>query len=292
MFKKVVFLLVIILFFFPQIVEAFSVSPLKYTLTIGAGEEKKLGVQIFNSNQEKRIYRLSVLGIEQNDEGQAVLLPEGSAAANWVKSEVEQAELLPGERKTVNYLVKIPGSVYPGFYYLGLAIQEVGTGNGLNLSTQLVTLLSLQVAGKAMEKLLIEQWFSEDNIYQKAQDWQFRLAFINKGNVDLPVVGQIQIKNSSNQVLGKREIKLGNELISQAKRILLPKFNFSEVKVPGRYTIELLIKYGRTNQIITATEKVWYLPLWFLIISTFFLLFILIIVLVLVKLKIKKAIKV
>lgn len=249
MFKKFFFLFFLffsISLFAFSVVNAFSISPVRYVLTVAPGEQKEVSLTIKNTNSDSASYNLFVLGASQNNSGQPIFDLNLSEAENWVKPEKEIINLTAKEEETVNFLINIPGDAYPGFYYLGLAVQErILTSDNIGLSGRLLTLLSLQVAGEAQEVLKINKWSpsSDDD-----RQWQAKIE--NKGNVDLPLVGQIVLQDWKKQEIFRQEIYLGNNLLPGTEREY-----FFDLKKNLRwspwYWSELKIDYGRTGQTVS-----------------------------------------
>ncbi len=262
MCKKFFFVIVLFLLL-PKIANAFSISPIKYTVTIAAGGEQMISLTVKNDKTATVNYNLLVLGAKQNNAGSPIFESGLSEAENWVGPETEFISLGGGKEKTVNFLINIPGGAYPGFYYLGLAVQERNLKvSGIGLSGRLVSILSLQVAGEAREILQINEWRKEKTA--AGGQWSFKAGLENKGNVDLPLRGEMVVGNWRKKAIGRQTVYLGNNLLPATTRNL--SLNFNQEKLPWSpwYWVSLEANYGRTGQRLAATYLVWGRPWWFL----------------------------
>lgn len=236
---------------------AMSISPVRYLATMKPGKQAAVIVTIKNDKAETVNYNLLVLGAEQNNEGHPIFQSGISAAESWIKPENEFVSIGGGKEKTVNFLINIPGEAYPGFYYLGLAAQERNLNVGqIGLTSRLVTLLSLQVAGEAQEILRINNWEKQPN----SGIWAFSAILENKGNVDLPLRGEIVVRNWLKKEAGRQIVYLGNNLLPNTARNL--SLNFNQEKLPWSpwYWAGLEANYGRAGAKTAAAILILDLP--------------------------------
>ena len=144
---------------------------------------------------------------------------------------------------------------------------------GVTFSARLLSLLSLQIAGTARENLKIEQWFGNSFFKLLKNDGNFNLTIKNNGNVDLPVVGQLILKDRQGNILKSQTINLGNALIPGTRRFLETKLSLKPLLIPGFYQAEIVINYGQLNQTVFASTSFCYLPFWLVLIILLLLLF-------------------
>lgn len=256
--SKFFFIIFLLLFFLaPRTAGAFSISPVKYAVTIAPGGEEVVSLTIKNDKTETVNYNLLVFGAEQDNNGYPVFKNNVSVAEHWVKPETEFVSISGKQGKTVSFLISIPEGAYPGFYYLGLAVKERNIDEGgVVLSGRLAAILSLQVAGEAREILQINKWEKSTG----SGNWAFSAVLENKGNVDLPLRGEIVVRDWLKREAGRQSVYLGNSLLPNTTRNLL--LNFSQEKLPwsGWYWTSLEINYGRTGGKAIKTALKWNLP--------------------------------
>lgn len=266
MLKKILFVLLICLLWTGK-AEAFSISPLKYVVTMAPQSNDEVKVNIKNDQPVSQKYILKVLGAKQNSQGKLIFINDISPAENWVKPEKNTVEVGPGEEVAVKFFIKTTYLSAPGSYFLGLAAENVGSNEGkVGLSGQLVCLLLLQVSGQVQESLSATNWQAEKITINKI--WNFDLSFKNNGVVELPVQSELIIRNWRDKIVYKESLDLGL-LLPQADRIFHKEINFAgQTLFSGRYSATLQLIYGRTGQIKILAENFWRIsPVWIIILS-------------------------
>lgn len=261
MFKKFLFFsLVTFVLALALEVRAFSLSPVRQLITISPGAEQIVFLQIKNNEKENKNYNLLVFGARQDNEGYPVFANGINEAEAWVKPEIDFMGLRAGEERTVGFEIQVPATAYPGSYYLGLAVQERNLEDEvIGLSGRLVSILYLQVAGEAKEELQITRW---SKLSAEAGKLNFSLQFKNKGNVEVPVTGLFLIKNWQGEIQQEETIYLGNNLLAQTDREIIITVPDLEKNLPGIYRAEIIINYGRSNQVVSQTTTLLNFPWW------------------------------
>ncbi len=276
MMKKFCVELIIVIFclgLFPIKVGAFSISPLKYHVTLDAGATNHvITIKITNEENEKNFYNLSVLGAKQLDDGRIVYGSEYSIAENWVRPEKTAIELSPGEEKSVNFLISVPTTAKSGSHYLGLAVglNSSNQNNNIGVSGQVVSILLLQVAGVVNELLSVQSWQLSEGIF--SGKFESVINVENDGLVGLPINGYAIVRNYFGKEVYKKEIGMSGTLLPRSiiksnDTIDLP-FGFYW---PGPYNVELHVNYGLTGQKISLIKPVWFIHFYYFPIVALFL---------------------
>ncbi len=245
----------------PLRVRAFSVSPLRYVINAEAGATQQLRVTITNPDAVSAHYALQVVGVRQDATGRPIFENSIDSAETWVEPSQPSITLRGKEEATAIFSLHIPKQALPGAHYLGLAVEASGGGNGTALRGRLVTLVVLHVAGEVHENVEIIMWRGPTWITQSA--WPFSLSLRNRGTIEVPLEGYLQITNWSGKELARNSVTLGNPLVPGGYRTLEPTIDTKgQIRWPGWYRAELLVHYGKTKQIVTAKITLWYIPLW------------------------------
>lgn len=263
--------------------QAFSISPLKYVVTVASGENQDLVVSVKNDSDEKKEFVASVMGVGQDLAGRPIFKKNIDVAENWIKAKESEVTLAINESADFVFTIKVPKNTPPGAHYLGLSIEQK---SDQSVSNKLATILTLQVAGTANESLRLG-YFGFENKYFFNKNWEGLLLLKNIGNIDLNLTGQIILFGIDDQVIFSRGVNLGNEVFSQSVRQI--KIDFSDnssLVLPGKYKAQIKINYGLLDQQLIGEASFWYLPVWFLV--AFLLLVVLLFVLVIVKFRKKK----
>lgn len=244
---------------------AFTISPPRFVLQMNPGESQVLRVLIRSSESRATIFRLGVVGVRQDEQGWPVFGADFDEAVNWIRPKIPLVTLLSGGSELVTFIVTIPPSALPGSpHYLGLVVhRESANGQATGLEAEIISLVSLQVAGVVRESLEIRSWQAR-SLWQFNRQWPFALELKNTGTAAVPLTGQIIITDSNGQERGRFPFTLGNRLLPQTSRILNPLVDTGQTPLsPGRYRVELAILFGNNAQLqIRQTTPVWYIPWW------------------------------
>jgi len=249
-------------FFWCAPAEAFEVSPTRQVLTVDLGSQSTVGVEIKNTDTETRKYFLKVLGVKQDKNG----LPEFGEyleiAEQWVKPEAESLVLKAGQTGQARFVVRVPKNYAPGSHYLGLAV-AVGAGAGeVRLNQEIISLLTLQVAGQVTEQTKIEKWQAQKNITGD-RDWNFLFRIKNSGDVVLSANADLTLWNWQREIVGEKRILEQKVFFDNSTRELETKIiPTGKFLWPGPYRAQVRVVYGISNQEITANAYFWYLPNW------------------------------
>lgn len=272
-FRVELIVIIFCLILFPIKTGAFSVSPLKYHITLDAGAVNHVvTIKITNEESEKNFYNLSVLGAKQLDDGRVVYGSEYSIAENWVRPEKTAIELSPGEEKSINFLINVPATAKSGSHYLGLAV-GLNTSNqndNIGISGKVVSILLLQVAGVVNESVNVQSWQLSEGMFNGK--FESIISVENDGLVGAPISGYAVVRNYFGKEVYKKEIGLNGTLLP---RSIIKSKDVIELPLgfywPGPYNVELHINYGLTGQRISLIKPVWFIHLYFFPIFAFFI---------------------
>lgn len=237
---------------------AFSISPLKYVITIAPQSSETVEIKIVNDRATSQSFNLTILDATQNSRGKLVFDDSINSAKDWVKPEQNIVKIGPNEEKVVKFTIKIPRTAEAGSYFLGLAAENLKSGEirTVGVSGQLICLLLLQVSGQVAESLEVIQWQREKITINK--NWIFDLSVKNNGKVELPIQSKLIIKNWRDKVVYEEAANLGL-LLPQADRIFHNEIKPAEGKFlfSGPYEAILQLTYGRTGQVKILTTSFW-----------------------------------
>jgi len=244
-------------------VRAFSISPAKILLTVDAGASRTVAVKIKNDEKNDLNFRLGVLGMRQNEQGEPIFTRGEDAAENWVYPENGQVNIKSGATKDINFIIKIPADALAGSYYLGLfAEPTLSKEKPANVNTRLVSLLTLQVSGMVNESLVIEKWEPLTGVSGEKK-WKFNLLLKNVGAMEVDMRGMAALRNWKGEEIFSQPLVLGNKLLAGSKRALQPEIILrDDIKLPGLYQAQIKINYGKTNQPVSSIAYIWYFPAW------------------------------
>lgn len=259
------FLTSISLLFISQ-ASAITINPVRYLVTINAGDSRIVSVNVKNDEGVEKVFKFSVLGAMQDEKGRPLFKQDIDIAETWVRPENEQMAIKPAEEKEVKFIIIVPAGAGPGAHYLGLAVEDKGGGGNVGLSGRLLTLLNLQVSGIVKEDLKIEKWQSKHKITCQKK-WPFSLEIKNNSNIDVSLEGGTTVHSWTGKEIFRQPIKIGNSLLPDTKRVLeTDVYVGGQIFWPGYYKIKSMVVYGRTQQIASAEFGILYVPWWSLLI--------------------------
>ncbi len=259
--KILVSVLVVLSFLSVTSVSAFSISPLKYTISLDIGDSQDLMVTVKNDSNTDKEYQAVIVGVQQDNQGRPIFKSNSDVAENWVKFKNEKTILKSNENKDFVFTISIPKNTPPGAHYLGLGAQE---NNNQNIGGRLMTIVVLQVAGIANEALALDQFYPVKKYFFN-KNLVYFLQVKNIGNIDLSLKANVQTYDFRDKIIDSSPINLGNKLFAQSNRSAeIHPDTISKLIWPGRYRSIIVINYGLTNQQIIGSINFWYWPVWFL----------------------------
>lgn len=249
--------------------KAFSISPLKQIVTLEQGTGRVVKMKVLNTEKDITKYKISVLGVKQNEDGFPFYGVGIEEAESWVRGEQEFLEIASGKEVEASFVINVPKNQLPGSHYVGLSAEPVLIGGeSKNFTGKLVSLLLIEVSGEVNESLSVLHWSGEKSFYLNLDKVRLNAILQNEGSAELPVKAKVRVYNWLNQKVSESDVFLGNSILPQAKRntqVLLPQK--SSWSLPGAYRAQLDIAYGRTAQKISAQYSFWYFPVSWLIIA-------------------------
>jgi len=250
-------------------VDAFSVSPLKQLVTLDQGTGKNVKIKVRNTERETTKYKITVIGVKQDDQGYPVYGVGIEEAENWVKAEQEVVEIKPGKEVEVSFKIFVPKGTYPGSHYVGLSAEPVLEGSeNKNFSGKLISLLLLEVSGTVNESLSVINWSGEKEVYWSLNEVKLNAILDNAGNTELPLSGKIRLYNWLDKKVVDKDVYLGGVVLPETQRkseVLLP--TQTGWYLPGVYRAQLDLVYGRTGQKLSVQYPFWYIPLSWLVVG-------------------------
>ncbi len=255
---------------------AFEISPVKGLLTVDPGTSQTMVVKIKNTppsipplkGEGQGVgqgvgFKLDVFGMSQDENGKPIFEKGINLAESWVYPENTLVNIKSGETKSVNFIIKIPADAVAGSYYLGLAVEPVlEKSNQSSVNTRLVSLLTLETKGLVRESVMVEKFEPLSGITGEKY-WKFNLNLKNNGTIEALMRGEMAIRDWKGEEIFSEPIVLGNKLLAGSKRALRPEIILrNNISLPGIYSAQIKINYGRTNQTVSSIAYVWYFPKW------------------------------
>ena len=272
--KLFLFSLVVLLlsfFILPVKTFAFSISPIRSEVVLDQGSSFDLKLKIINDEDETLNFKLGVIGVKQDEAGRPIFLENIDDAESWIRPNLEQITLFPGDSEELIFNINVPTDIYPRLHYLGLKVDSLSESDGeIGITGSLVSLLALQVAGEATEELKIVTWGASEYITWN-KNWNFDLSLKNVGNVKMPLAGKLSIFSPSGEVIYNKDLYLGNEILPDTIRIFKEDVNLINLNKIGFYKTRIDIQFGQTRQMSSYDYHVFFVPVWLVSLLSFVL---------------------
>lgn len=257
LFKFLIFTAV--LFVASESASAFTISPLRYVLTIDPGGKQSVSVEIINEEQHTQAYSVFVQGIKRDEKGTALYQSGVDAAENWVSPKNLSFELAPGARKKVDFEFSVPVSYEPGSHTVALIVKALSVNqSSIGLTGSAALPISLTVGGRVIEELKIQAWQPEKKVYL-SKPWNFNLVLRNTGSVSVKGEAVATIYNWRGKI-AEEKFSIGNEIFPKTNRSLKSSFSNSS-NFPGKYKVNVSIPYG-FGSAVSEAATFWYFPYW------------------------------
>lgn len=307
MFTNRAYFLTLALIFFPLVhsvqaqgTEGLSITPAVIEETIEPGTVKEYTISVENLNnfdQEYYVFTRNISGVR--DGGVPIFAKNehektGYEMADWINLDQEKITVPAKRSIQLQFTLDVPENATPGSHFGGIFISVEAPDiekSGAAIGYQVVNIVSIRVAGDAIEEANIRQFATSKFLYG-SQNVDFSVRIENTGNVLVRPSGPLEIYN----MLGN---KVGTIIFNEDQFAVFPASirEFSEVKWEGdsigfgRYEAIISPVYGDygAKKTISSTVTFWILPMNIIGPAIGVLALILLIVFVFVRLYIKRS---
>lgn len=235
------------------------------------GDVRQFAVQVSNmssSDQTYYLYKRDITGVR--DGGVPIFADENIQKTSfelseWIALASETLDIPKGQERTLNFVLTVPKDASPGSHFGGIFVslqppklRESGAAVGYEVAN----IVSIRVAGEAVEKAQIRQ-FSTDNYVYGKPDVNFNIRMENSGNTLLRPTGPLEVTN----MFGKQVARLTfNDDLAGVFPGTTREFTLSWKEsgtMFGRYEAVLSPVYGEDGfkQTVSSTVTFWILPM-------------------------------
>ena len=265
-----------------------ELSPAKINVSIDPGQEYTQTFRIGNysgSTQKLFIFMKNFTVI--NEEGTPNFyeydqLDEEArkfALSQWVELPYDSVEIPDKEVVEVEALIKVPADAEAGGHYGAFFVQTQAPeseGTAIGSVVQITSLMLINVPGDIEENIVITEAFTDKSVYlDEDPTIAFTTLLKNKGSVHGIPVGAFYVS-------GGRGAKNKSIIYNQSQGAVLPgaperkivetfqlsKEDGSFIPPIGKFTIELVSRYGTSNLPLETTALFWMLPAKFIAVTT------------------------
>lgn len=289
--------------------EGVSISPAVIEETIEPGSIKEYSIKVENLNsfeQEYYVFTRNISGVR--DGGVPVFAKEGAERtgfemADWITLGADRILIPARSSVNLNFTMAVPEAATPGSHFSGIFISVEPPdieASGAAVGYQVANIISIRVAGDAIEEANIRQFATSQFLYG-SQDVDFSVRIENTGNVLIRPAGPLEIYN----MLGN---KVGTLMFNEEQYAVFPRVpNPTDEELNGMREFELTwsgdaIGFGRYEAILspvygdegakktmTSTVTFWILPMNIIVPALLTLAVLFLIIFVSVRLYIKRS---
>ena len=248
-----------------------GLRPAMFEEPITPGETREYTVSVSNlapTPQHIYVYTRDISSVKEG--GVPVFADEntertGFELSEWVELEQTELDLEVSGSAEINFKLNVPDSASPGSHFGGIFVSVEPPrlrSSGAAIGYEVASILSIRVAGDAVEKAQIRS-FSTDNFIYGKPDVTFNARIENQGNVLVRPTGPLEVTN----MFGKDVAVI---TFNESKAGVFPgvvrEFDYQwtdEGPGFGRYEARLSLVYGEEGrkQTISSTVSFWILPM-------------------------------
>lgn len=270
--------------------QGFMISPVLVELNADPGKTYTINIKLKNITANTLVSKSQVnnFGAKGENGDPEIYLDDNEkisyALKGWVVK-IPDYTFATQETKTIPVSIAVPPNAEPGGHYgvirfTGVPPELADDQSRVALSASIGTLVLVRVSGEIKESAKIEEFYAAQYGKKSGFFEQGPLGLTervkNNGNVHVKPVGTVEVKDMFGRTTASLKVNDDNKNIlpSTIRRFdqeLNKKWLF------GRYTANLALTYGSTNQKLTSQIVFWVIP-WKLILAILLLIIAIILV--------------
>lgn len=255
----------------------YVVGPGRYYLFMDAGQTVIKNITVSNRFKTEKKFKLELEDFKGGSDGISPIEFMGLLAGpyslkDYLKPEVMEFKLQPGDRITVPVKVIVPKDAVPGGLYGSVIVTtddrpveaEVPPGmtqGALPVKSRIAVLYFIRVNGPVKEEGVLKDFQANKKIYWSTKNpIAFSYSFVNTGNIYLNPYGALEIKNLYGSVVDRVDVDASYVLPSSTR---VNSIKWEKDFSMGRYTAKLTLNrgyLGSPDQTDVKTVTFWVIP--------------------------------
>lgn len=264
------------------------VSPARQELTVNPGEKATVTIRFLNQSASPRAGIIKAVDfIVQDKEGTPTFLEKAGdvspkfSAASWVKLPYDRAAIPANDKIEFQASISAPKEARPGGRYLAIyfepttqipAADKKNTEGGVGVSSRIVSLVYIRVAGPITENAHITRFFAPN--FLEYGPVKVVTEVFNQGDYHIHPKGTITLSNMFGEIAQDtiKEQNIFPDTTRSFETELGPKWMI------GRYKIATTLSYGEKGQVLERSIYVWAFPWKVALIAVFSLVILILII--------------
>ncbi len=185
---------------------------------------------------------------------------QSGSLANWIELSRGVIELAPGEKRVINFIVRIDLRANPGLYHAAISFAEGWTRPDAKTNPPAgpVT-INLEVESDVREVMQLNK-FTSDNMVFTGDDVLFNYQLQNIGNQELQPTGEIRIYDRKGTEVAAVDVNREGKNVSPDQTAQLASV-WSAAKGFGKFKALLTVNYGKgQTAAVQDTVYFWIIP--------------------------------
>lgn len=251
--------------------DGIGIKPAQVNEGMKPGESRQFSVVISNMSSADQTYYLDRRDISGVKDGGTPIFTDPKIEktsfelSQWITLETDMIDIPKGEERTLNYIMKVPDNASPGSHFGGIFVSVQPPKlreSGASVGYEVANIISIRVAGEAIESAQIRQFSTDNYIYGKPQV-AFNVKIENGGNTLLRPTGPLEITNMFGKQVATLSFNkdLAGVFPGTTREFSLP---WSETGTMfGRYEAIISPVYGEDGfkQTVSSSVTFWILPM-------------------------------
>lgn len=185
---------------------------------------------------------------------------QSGSLANWIELSRGVIELAPGEKRVVDFIIRIDLRANPGVYHAAISFAEGWARPDAKTNPPAgPVMINLEVESDVREVMQLNK-FSSDNMVFTGDDVLFNYQLQNIGNQELQPTGEIRIYDRRGTEVAAVDVNREGKTVSPDQTAQLASV-WSAAKGFGKFKAMLTVNYGKgQTAAVQDTVYFWIIP--------------------------------
>ncbi len=236
-----------------------GITPQILDVTANPGELLENNFRLTNASSQEVVITTTPKNFTPRGEEGAVDLTVDDTSfslADWITVSPQDVSIGPGQTQDFTVGISVPSDAEPGSHFGSVVFQTVPPeqpGSTALVSQEIAPVILVKVAGDIVETAEIVDFTTGESTYSDQKTVDFLARIENTGSVHFKPTGTIEIKDMFGSTVETIDFNQQNVLPDSIRQITT-SWDIGGFKI-GRYTAELTLVYGDSNEIRKATTS-------------------------------------